>query len=491
MSKYEEVVNLALRRGLFFPASEIYQTAPAGFYDFGPYGASIKRKIVEQWRKHFVQAAGYLEMDGAILMPEDVFRASGHLESFNDPMTQCKKCHTIHRADKMLEELGEEVNEGTAVEELTKILRKHKLVCPKCKGELMDVKQFNLMMPVTIGLGGRAPSYLRGETCQSIFTAWDRIKRTMRIKLPQGISQYGKAYRNEISPRQTLIRQVEFTQMETEVFFDPDKINEVEDWDDVKDYKVRIKRVGKEIEGKKAQELVDEKIVSGKIIAYNLAKVQQLYERYGIPLEKMRFRETDDDERAFYAKEGWDFEIEISIGWTEVGPINYRTDYDLSRHSEVSGKDLSYLDAEGKKFIPHVCEISLGVDRTFLVVLETAYKKEDERAWLELPPAIAPLHAGVFPLLKNKPELVKKAKEIYDDLRDCYEVFYDQAGSVGKRYARMDEVGVPWCITIDFDSLDNDDVTIRDRDSTKQKRIKTSELRNVLYKLITGEMVIK
>jgi glycyl-tRNA synthetase len=280
--------------------------------------------------------------------------------------------------------------------------------------------------------------------------------------------------------------------METEVFFDPDKINEIEKWQEVKDYEIRIQRVNKkEAESTKAEKLVKEKTVSGKLIAYYLARVQQLYERYGIPLDKMRFRETDDDERAFYAKEGWDFEIKTSTGWVEVGPINYRTNYDLKRHMEVSGKDLHYQDPDGKRFIPHICEISLGVDRTFLVALETAYRKKEDRIWLELPPAIAPMHTGVFPLLKNKPELVKKAKKVYEKLKKCYEVFYDQAGSVGKRYARMDEVGVPWCITIDFESLEKDDVTIRDRDSTKQKRIKTSELQSVLYKLITGEMVIK
>lgn len=487
MTLYEDVVNLALRRGLFFPASEIYPSSPAGFYDFGPYGAAIKRKIVELWRKHLVQKEDFLEIHGAITMPEDVFKASGHLDSFNDPITQCKKCKTIHRADQLLEQATKKTyREATPNEELTKGLRTHKVQCPKCKGELMDVRQFNMMVKADIGVGHKASCYLRPESCQSIFTSWDRLQRTMRVKLPQGVSQAGRAFRNEISPRQTLIRQVEFEQMETEVFFDPKQINDVERWSDVKGYAVRVLRTGKsKTEAISAEKLAKDKIVSGTLIAYYLARTQQLFERYGIPVENMRFREVDDEERAFYAKEGWDFEVKTSLGWMELVANNYRTDYDLKRHMEESGTDLHYATPDGKKFIPHVWEISIGLDRVFYSILEHAYKKE-ERTMLSLPPALAPLQAGVFPLLKNKPELVKKAKEVYDGLRDCYELLYDESGSIGKRYARLDEIGVPWCITIDFDSLKQEDVTLRDRDTAEQKRIKITDLRDTLYKLITG-----
>jgi glycyl-tRNA synthetase len=487
MTNYEEVVNLALRRGLFFPASEIYQNAPAGFYDFGPYGASIRRKIIEVWRKTFVQAEDMLEIDGAITMPVDVFKASGHLEDFNDPMTQCKKCKTILRADQLLEEKGEEVNEGTPIEELTKKIKKLGLKCTKCKGELMDVRQFNLMVKAIVGSGNGVDCYLRPETCQSIFTSWDRLKSTCRIKLPKGIAQVGKAFRNEISPRQTIIRCVEFYQMEAEIFFDPAQINEVENFDEVKDYKVQVLLTSaKKVQAITAKKLVDDKIVSGKLIAYYMARTQQLYERYGMPIEKLRFRQVQDDERAFYAKEGWDLEVETSVGWIELGPINYRTDYDIGRHKEISGKDISYVNDDGSKLIPHVLEISLGVERAVYCALELAYRKTKDRMWLALPPKIAPIEIGVCPLLKNKPELVAKAKEIFKEIKCCYECEYDAAGSIGKRYARFDEVGVPWCLTIDFDSLTNNDVTIRDRDTAEQKRIKIDDLKVVFFRLLTG-----
>jgi len=489
MGKYEEVINLALRRSLFYPASEIYANAPAGFYDFGPFGATIRRKIVELWRKELVQKEDMLELDGAVIMPEDVFKASGHLTNFNDPVTQCKKCNTIHRADKLLEETTKKpYKEATPVQELTAGLREHKLKCPKCKGELADVKQFNMMVKAEVGIATKSGCYLRPETCQTIFTDWPRLAKTMRVKLPKGVAQAGKSFRNEISPRQTLLRQVEFSQMEAEIFFDPEKINEMEKWEEVKNYALRIMKSGQDkIEYISAEKLVKDKLVTGKLIAYYLARTQQLFEKYGIPTEKMRFRQLDDTERAFYAKEGWDFEVETSLGWVELVANNYRTDYDLKGHMEASKTDMNFVTPEGRKFIPHVWEISMGLDRTFYVALEMAYRQQEERVWLSLPTALAPIHAGIFPLLSNEKakELVKKAKEIHKEL-SCFETMYDETGSIGKRYARLDEIGGPYCITIDFDSIPNDDVTLRIRDTAEQKRIKTKDLKNELFKLITG-----
>ncbi len=492
MVTYEDVVNLALRRSLFYPASEIYANAPAGFYDFGPYGATIRRKIVEIWRKHLVQKEEFLELEGAVIMPEDVFKSSGHLANFNDPVTQCKKCNTIHRADKLLEEITKKpYKESAPVEELTAALREHKVKCSKCKGELMDVKRFNMMVKADVGVSAKAACYLRPETCQTIFADWSRMVRTMRVTLPKGVCQVGKSFRNEISPRQTLLRQVEFSQMETEVFFDPTQINEIEKWDEVKGYALRIQKAGSDkIEHASAERLVKDKLVSGKLIAYYLARTQQLFERYGIPVEKMRFRQLDDKERAFYAREAWDFEVETSLGWVELVANNYRTDYDLKGHMEGSKTDLQFVTPEGKKFIPHVWEISIGLDRTFYVALEMAYRQKEDRIWLSLPQAIAPLQAGIFPLLSNKPELVKKAEEVFNDLHEIYEVMYDDTGSIGKRYARLDEVGVPYCITIDFDSLNNNDVTIRARDTAAQQRVKISALRDTLHALLIGKMHI-
>lgn len=488
MNNYEEIVNLAQRRSLFYPASEIYANAPAGLYNFGPYGCAIKRKIVDVWRKNFVQRENFLEIDGAQIMAEDVFRASGHLSNFNDPMTQCQKCNTLHRADKLLSEAtGTEYKEAETEAVLTKILRDNKIVCPKCEGKLADVKKFNMMVKAEVGASSKTACYLRPETCQTLFTDFLRMTKTMRVKLPQGLSQVGKAFRNEISPRQTLLRQVEFGQMESEVFFDSEKIDDVEGFSAVQDYNVNIMRADKKsAELVKVKDLVSKKVVSGKLIAYFLARTQQLYELYGFKVENMRFRELDDKERAFYAKEAWDFEVETSLGWTELIANNYRTDFDLKGHAAGSKKDLSFVYDTGKKVLPHIWEVSIGLDRTFFAILDNSFHKEGERTFLSLPYSVAPMQVSIFPLLSNKPELLLKSKELFESLRGCFELFYDDSGSIGKRYARMDEVGCPFCVTVDFDSVKNNDVTVRERDSTKQKRIKINDLRNVLFELISG-----
>ena len=493
MSKYDDVVNLALRRSLFFPASEIYSDHPAGFFDFGPYGAAIRRKIISVWRRELVQKEGFLEIDGALALPKSVFEASGHLEGFNDPVTVCRKCGAVYRADKLLSEItGKEFKEAMDIKDLTAALRENKIVCPnkKCGGELSDVERSSLMVKAVVGVSEKSSDvYLRPETCQNIFLDFARLFKTMRMKLPKGVSQVGLAFRNEISPRQTLIRSVEFSQMESEVFFDPERIDEIDGWDDVKDYKIMVQRFDEDKASPvKAKDLVKNKVVSGKLIAYYLARTQQFFESLGLKREKMRFRELDSEERAFYAKEAFDFEVETSIGWLELVANNYRTDYDLKGHMQGSKQDFSVVDDKtGRKFVPHVWEISIGTNRTFYAVLENALKNDKDRVVLSLKPNLAPLHAGVFPLLSNKPELVKKAKAIFDELKSCYELVFDKTGSIGKRYARLDEVGVPLCITVDFDSLENDDVTIRDRDTAEQKRVKIKDLRDVLFKVLCGK----
>ncbi len=490
MATYEDIVNLALRRGLFFPTSEIYADYPAGFFDFGPYGAAIKRKVVDVWRNALVQKEDFLEIDGALTMPASVFKASGHLDSFNDPITKCKKCGAVYRADQLLTEITKrDFKEAMSESVLTKALRDNHIVCQnkKCKGLLSDVEKSSLMVKIIANVG-KSDLYLRPETCQNIFLDFARLYKTMRIKLPKGISQAGLAYRNEISPRQTLLRSVEFMQMESEVFFNPKEINNIDNWDAVKDYEVMLQRAKeKKASPIKCKDLVSKKIVSGKLIAYYLARTQQLYEVYGLKKENMRFRELDDEERAFYAKEAFDFDVKTSLGWLELIANNYRTDYDLKGHMKASKQDMQVIDDKtNKKFIPHVWEISIGTNRTFYAILENAFKKDKDRVFLSLHPNLAPLHAGIFPLLSNKEDLVKKAKEIYNELKVCYEVMFDKSGSIGKRYARLDEIGVPLCITVDFDSLKNNDVTIRDRDTAEQKRVKIKDLRDILYKLLMG-----
>ncbi len=493
----EEINNLALRRTLYFPSGEIYASAPSGFWEFGPIGEAIRRKIVAVWRKELVEREGMIEIGGSQILPEDVFKASGHLESFNDPIVQCKKCHSLFRADKLIaEKVDGIVPESLATTELDKLIDEHKVQCPKCRGKnFEEVRKFNMMMGLQIGATGDQPAYLRPETCQSIFCDFRRLYKSSRQELPLGIAQAGKSFRNEIAPRNTLLRQREFGQMEIEVFFNPDKINDVAHFEDVKDYKLNLMLLKTGKLGKvSCSDAAKKKIVSGKLVAYYLARVQQLYEKLGIPLEKMRFRELDNDERAFYAKETWDFEVETDLGWVELMACNHRTDYDLKGHAKQSKQDLSVTE-EGKKFVPHIFELSAGIDRAFYVILDLSFRKEkrgkEERIYLKLPAAIAPYLSGVFPLVK-KDGLLEKAEEIAQTLREHqFDVFFDEKGSIGKRYARVDEIGVPYAITVDYDTMKDSTVTLRERDSMDQKRIAIEKLPETLWLLSLEKKTFK
>jgi glycyl-tRNA synthetase len=496
MSKYEEIIEWASRRSVFYPSAEIYANAPAGLWNFGPYGEAIRRKIIEFWRKELVQKENMLEVYGAQIMPEEVFKASGHLSGFNDPFTKCSKCNCLYRADEIISEVVKEnIPESLADEELNKLIQKNKIRCSRCKGELEKVKRFNMMVKVDTGVAGKRACYLRPEACQSVFLDFDRMMKTMRVTLPKGVAQVGRAFRNEISPRQSLFREIEFSQFEAEIFFNPDKIDEIENFDEVKNYKIRILFEGKKkIKEIKAEDLVKKKIVSGKLIAYYLARTQQLYENYGISKEKIRFRVVGEDERPFYSKGTFDLEIETALGWMEVIANNYRTDYDLKGHSKGSKKDLSIVE-DGKKFTPHIWEISGGVDRTFYAVIDNAFKKEkikgEERTVLNLNPKLAPFDSAVLPLV-NKDKIPEKAKQVLKLLRENdFNVFYDDSGSIGRRYRRLDEVGVTGAITIDYDSLKNNDVTLRDRNTLKQIRVKIKDLPERLRKFINGERLEK
>ena len=492
----EDTVNLALRRGLFYPSAEIYAKAPAGFWDFGPEGSKIRRNIVQLWRSELVEKEGFVEIHGAQILPEAVFKASGHLENFNDPIVQCRKCNALSRADKLIaEKIDGIVPESLATPELDKMIKEHDVECPKCKGrDFNEVKKFNMMMKVDIGATGDQPCYLRPETCQSIFLDFKRLYNLHRGDLPLGSAQAGASFRNEISPRNTLLRAREFGQMEVEVFFNPEKINEVEFWDEVKDYKVNLLLLGKKAKPVACSEAVSKKIVSGKLVAYYLARVQQLYEKYNIPVEKMRFRELDKDEKAFYAKETWDYEVETDLGWIELMACNHRTDYDLAGHAKQSKKDLA-VNEDGKKFVPHVFELSAGIARTVYVVLDLAFRKEkrgkEERIFLDLPARIAPYLVAVFPLVK-KDGLEEKAREIFNELNESsFAVFFDEKGSIGKRYARIDEISVPYAVTVDYDTMKDNTVTLRERNSMSQKRVKIEALPELLWKLSTEKLSFK
>ncbi len=479
---YNELLELASRKSIFYPSSEIYN-APAGFWSFGPIGESIRRRLIDFWRKEFVQKNEMLEIDGSITLPEEVFKASGHLKNMVDPEAVCKKCKGRFRADKLLsEKLNKIVQESLSEEEFNTMIKKNNIRCPSCKGDLSEVSKSSLM--VQSNIRGERNFYLRPEACQSIFLEFLRMTKTMRVTLPKGIAQVGKAFRNEISPRQSILRSVEFMQMEAEVFFNPEKINDIEGFKSVENYKLRILRANKEnIEEISCKELVNKKIISGKIPCYYLAKEQQFFEKLGIPKDKIRFRELDSKDRAFYAKEAFDFEVLTSVGWLELSANNNRQDHDLKCHSAGSGEDLSFL-GDNKKFIPYIFEISIGVDRSLYAVLELSFVKEKERNLLKLNPRLSAYDCAIFPLV-NKGGMDSEAKKIVKLLKDnLYEVFYDDSGSVGRRYRRMDEIGVMACITIDGQTLKDKTVTLRDRDSMKQVRVKVEELVYILNQII-------
>lgn len=487
-----DLMNLALRKSLFFPSAEIYAGAPSGFWDFGPDGLKIQRNITEFWRREFVEKEGFLEVSGSQILPKEVFVASGHLENFADPVVQCKKCTSVFRADQLIEQQANEiVPESIGTNELDLLIKKHKVKCTKCGStDFAQTRKFNMMMKVDIGATGKQEAFLRPETCQTIFLVFDRMQKTMRQTLPFGIAQVGSSFRNEISPRNSLLRERELRQMEIEVFFNPAQENVVENWEEIKEYRLNLLRLGKEkIETISCEQAFSKKIVSSRLVAYLLCRTQKFYEKLGVPSSVMRFRELEEKARAFYAKETWDFEVQTSSGWVELAACNHRSDYDLKSHSRVSKKDLSQKDLlTGKDFFPNVFEISAGLDRTLYVLLELAMRLEkrgpEERLYLDLNPSLAPYFAAVFPLVK-KDGLFEKALEVSSELKsEGLAVFFDEKASIGKRYARVDEIGVPFAITVDFDSLKDGTVTLRERNSLAQKRVKIIGLSNVLRGLL-------
>jgi len=480
-SKLDDVMNLAMKRGFFFPSSEIYADAPSGFFDYGPNGVALKNKIIAKWRE-ILKADNALEIDGSQIMPKSVFVASGHLVSFTDPLIKCEKCKSIYRADKLIEEKTDKaIPEKLANEKYDEMIEKNKLICPKCKNRLGKTGRWNMMFRVGIGPEEKE-AYLRPETCQSIFVDFPRLWQTMRMKLPQAIAQFGRSFRNEISPRQGLLRVREFTQSETEVFFNPKK-TEIEKFFRVKKNKLRL-MIDNKIQEVTAEEAVKRKIISSQLIAYYLSLVQGFYESLGIAKDKIRLRKLTDDENAFYAKEAWDLEIQTSVGWIEMVACNNRGDYDLKGHAKQSTKNLEIMDND-EKVLPHVFELSMGIDRTLYVLLDLAYETEkvsgEDRVVLKLKPEIAPFYVAVFPLV-NKESMPEIAEKVYKMLSEKFDASYDSSGSIGKMYRRHDEIGTPYCITIDGQTLKDKTVTIRARDSMKQKRVKIDKLMEELKK---------
>lgn len=448
----DEIVSFAKRRGFVYPGSEIYGGF-GGVYDYGPYGVELAKNIRALWWKAMVQdEENIVGLDSGIVTHPKVWEASGHVGGFSDPLVECKQCHTRYRADHLLEAVGAFADEKMSDEEINTIFdsKRAEIVCTNCgKKDFTEVKRFNLLAQTNLGNFAsdwtKEPTYLRGETCQGIYLNFKNVVDSSRVKVPFGIAQIGKAFRNEIAPRQFIFRLRELTQMEMQMFVAPgDEMRIYEEW--------REKR-------------------------------WQYYLDLGFKEENLNWHEHEN--LVFYAKAAWDIEYKFPFGFKELEGIHARGNYDLTQHQTFSGKDLSYFDQETKeRYVPHVVETSVGLDRTFLAVLTEFYDEDDlggeERVVLRLPKKLAPIKAAVSPLLRNKPELVLKAREVYAMLKKEMMCEWDDNGNIGKRYRRQDEIGTPACVTIDFETLETDTVTVRDRDTGEQKRVAVSELMAVL-----------
>lgn len=486
-SKHDNIMNIAVKRGFFYPAAEIYGTT-AGFWTFGHLGTKVKQQWENSWRRFFLGLSPlYHEIDDCHIMPKKVFESSGHLKNFNDPMTECTKCHFRFRADQFIEDEAKINVEGFDEGALTKVIEEKRLKCPKCGSALAPVRKFNMMFDVRVGVTGSEVMYLRPESAQSPYLAFKREYEALRRKLPMGLAVIGKAYRNEIAPRQSFFRLREFTQAELQIFFDPANLDVADDWKSVKDYMVRVQHVGSDkIVERSCSDL--SKDVS-KFIVYHLAKVQQFYlDIIKVPNEKFRFRELGEKERAFYNKAHFDVELDFDTlgGFKEVAGVHYRTDHDLKGHQEGSGTPLEVIFNE-KKVLPHVLELSFGVDRNVWALMDLFFREEKERTLFQFPTAVAPVEVAVFPLV-NKEDLPKLACKIYDDLSEEFKVAYDDGGSVGRRYRRQDEIGTYYCVTVDGNTSSKKEVTIRDRDSMMQVSVKVKDLKKVLSKLLCYEI---
>lgn len=501
------VINLCTRRGLIASSSEIYG-GYAGFFDFIGYGAQLKRNLEIAWWKHFVEQRGdMVGLDGAIITHPLVWRASGHLESFNDPLVDCTKCKRRFRADQLIEEELKISVDGVSSENLGQLMHKHAIRCPNCKGELSFLSKFNLMFKTQVGAGDGedATAYLRGETAQSIFVDFRLAATAGRKSLPFGIAQVGKAFRNEIAPRNFLFRCREFSQMEIEYFIHPKKIDECpllsieHAREEIAFLTESMQQEKKEANVMTIAQALEKKVIGSAWHAYWLAECHRFLCGLGLRPDKLRAREHIKPELSHYSKETWDIEYEYQWGWKELLGIANRGDFDLTQHAKLSGKDLSLFDEESKqKVVPHVLEPSFGVERLLFTLLIDAYESkrpadskdanaEGSTIVLKLSPTLAPVQLAILPLMK-KDGLAEKARELWGGLRGVLRTEYDESGSIGKRYARMDEVGTAYCATIDYQTLEDGTVTLRDRDTTAQVRLPTSGLERTVRELIAGRI---
>jgi glycyl-tRNA synthetase len=563
--KNEEVMKIAKKRGFLWSSFEIY-SGVAGFFDYGPLGAILKDNIMKKWREYFIVREGFYEIETPTIMPEEALKASGHVDHFNDPMTECKDCLDVYRADHIIKEATGSDVEGLENDELSAILSEQQIRCPHCGGHFTHVWSYNLMFQTLIGAKGKKTGYMRPETAQGIFIPFKRLLRFFRGKLPFGVVQLGKAYRNEISPRQGVIRLREFTQAEAEIFIDPHDKTHPRFKEVAKKmltlFPSHIQESNKEPLELTARDAVDQGIINSEMLTYQLCLANQFLQDLGIPKKVIRFRQHLSTEMAHYAMETWDVEVHTDLyGWIEVIGIADRTDFDLKSHSQHSKEDLrvfieypepktvtklrvkpdmkkfgplfkgeapkiletlkdvnaalinqafqkeGYFRLEidgivydltpdlvdfqevketlrGEKIFPHVIEPSYGIDRILYSVLLHNFVQEGKRTILQLPADVAPVRVCVFPLV-NKKELNELALKIQKELREKNIITeYDISGTIGRRYARSDEIGVPFAITIDHQTLNDNKVTIRKRDDQKQVRVALPDLYLTLEKLL-------
>ena len=492
---YDTITEIAKRRGFYWPSFDIYG-GMSGFVTYGDLGTKLKRNIEAAWRDFFVRRQGFLEIDDPLINPERVFRASGHLDNFKEYTAQCTKCGKGFRADHLIQDkTGLENVEAMGGDAIKRLMVEHKIRCPECGGELKEPTLILTMFKTEIGATGGETGYLRPETAQAMFMNYRWGFSHARERLPFALAQIGKVARNEISPRQGMLRVREFTIMELELFFDP--LSPGCPWfGDVKNAVINL--YTEEMEAGGAEEplviTIGEAVKQGLILTewqgYFMGVGQAFMDVLGVPPEKQRFRAHLPEERAHYSAQTFDHEVKLGTwGWTEISGCAYRTDFDLSNHMRASGLDMTALREDGTRFVPHVVEPSYGLDRLTYVALEASYERreKEKRNIFHLDRRLAPYQVAVFPLV-TRDGLPEKAQQVRSLLlRRGFWVVYDEGGSIGRRYARADEVGVPLAVAVDYDTRDRDILTIRDRDTWRQVNLTVAELPGALESYFKGD----
>ena len=485
-TKYDIIAEISKRRGFFWPSFEIYG-GMSGFTTYGDLGTKLKRNIETLWKEYFVRRQGFLELEAPVINPERVFEASGHLDNFKEYSAECSQCSNSFRVDHLIEDKTDLENvEAMGGEAMTRLMREHKIKCPRCGGALNDPELFLTMFKTEIGVKGGEIGYLRPETAQAMFINYKRGFIHNREKLPFAIVQSSKVARNEISPRRGMLRLREFTIMELELFFDPE--NPGCPWyNEVKDIVVSVyteKMVEDAVEDPlvlTVEDAVNQGLVLTEWQGYFMGLSQKFMAAIGIPDDRQRFRAHLPDERAHYSDQTFDHEVKLETwGWTEVSGCAYRTNFDLSNHMKASGENMEARREDGTRFVPHVVEPSYGLDRLMYIALENSYELKDKRIVMHFPKELSPYQVAVFPIVK-KDGIAEKAHEVHDLLqRKGFWATYDQGGSIGRRYARVDEIGTPLAVAVDYDTKEKGILTIRDRDSWEQVKLSIDELPSAL-----------